>query len=228
MTGSKKRLIQSAVRGTLTAEFQRFDGQSADQLEINLQEFLADIRAAVLKHSAKAETLFSSASTYVLAAIDGKPTKQCFTGKLWYYRNDDFDNRLPADQPWAGAGTITVLTPMKDWTFAEAAVSILNVSSGTLSDTLGALLKERHHTMTLAQAEALVEASERGEVTGLRTDGYANFFFVENEDGSVSVAFVDRDGRQWRARVRGLARGGRWYAGHRLMVCNLDPSKLGL
>ncbi len=228
MAGTKKRLIHTAVRETLTAQFQQFDGKSGDQLETNLQAFLADIRAAALKHSAKAPKLFSSASTYVLGAVARKKTKKCFTSKLWYYRAGDLDNWLPADQPWAGAVTITVLTPMKDWTFAEAARSILNASPDTPVATLGALLKKHQLTMTLAQAEAMVEATERGENTGLRTDGYGNFFFVENEDGSVSVAYVDRDDRRWRAFVYELGDGYRWCAVYRLVVCNLDPLKLGL
>ena len=35
------------------------------------------------------------------------------------------------------------------------------------------LLKERGHTMTLAQAEAVTEATKRGEQTGMRVDGWS-------------------------------------------------------
>ncbi len=230
MSGNQKRMIIATVRDTLTAQFQQFDGESGDQLEANLQAFLAEVNAAAVKHSAKAPKLFSSASTYALGAVAGKKTKKCFVSSLWYYRDSASDNWLPADQPNADAGTITVLTPMKDWTFAEAAVSLLNVSPNTPVVTLCSLLKERRHTMTLAQGEAMAEATERGEKTGMVTNGYGNFFFVENEDGSVSVAFVYRYGvaRPWNAHVDELAHSYRWRADRRLVVCNLDPLKLGL
>ncbi len=118
---------------------------------------------------------------------------------------------------------------MKDWTFSQAAFAVLNMPLDTPTGTLISLLKERGHTMTLPQIEEMVEATERGEDTGLVTNGYSNFAFVENEDGSVSVARVARDGddRPWRA-LSALADSRRWYADNRLMVCNLDPSKLGL
>lgn len=218
MTGTKKRLIQAAVRDLLTKQLQRFDGESGDQLEANLGAFLADINAAVVRHSAKAPKLFSEVSTYVLAAIAGKPTKQCCVGKLWYYRDGDFDNRLSADQSGTDSATITVLTSMKDWTFREVAVAVLNVSPDTSDAVIGTLLKERGHTMTLAQAVAMVEATERREKTGLRTDGYCNCFFMENEDGSVSVVCVARNRHLWRANVLVQAYDTCWYAGNRLMV----------
>ena len=82
--------------------------------------------------------------------------------------------------------------------------------------------------MTLAQAEAMVEATEsKSGNTGMRTDGWANWFFVENKDGSVSVAFVVRDVSGWFASVDRLGLGLRWYADFRLLVRNLDASKLG-
>lgn len=232
MSGNQQRTIKAAVRDILTAQFRQFDGESGDQLEANLEAFLADIKAAAIRRSAKAPKLFSSASTYALGTVVGKKTKKCCTGKLWYYRDGDFDNWLPGDQPNTDSGTVTVLTPMKDWTFAEAAVSVLNVSPDTPVAILGKLLKERGFTMTLTQLEAIVEATERGNATGLRTDGWGNFAFVEtgNENNPVSVASMLRndDARPWFAYVNGLSNDYRWGADYRLMVCNLDPSKLGL
>ncbi len=208
------------------------DREAGDLLEQEerMFAFLSEIIVAARKALAKAPKLFSFASTYAFGAVAQKRTQDCFTSKLWYYRDRDFDNWLPIDQSNIDAGNVTVLTPMKSWTFAEAAVSILNVSPDTPIATLGKLLIERGHTMTLTQVEAMVEATERGEKTGMVTNGYGNFFFVENADSSVSVAGVDRgdDDRPWHAGVYGLAFSGRWRAVGRLVVCNLDPSKLGL
>jgi hypothetical protein len=232
MSGNQQRIIKAAVRDTLTELFQQSDAEAGNQGENNLQVFLADIRASWVKHTAKAPKLFSSASTYALGAVSGKKTKKCFTGKFWYYRDNDFDNWLSADQPNAIACTVTVLTPMKDWTFVEAAVSVLNVSPDTPVVTLGKLLIERGHTMPLTKLEAMAEATERGEKTGMVTNGWGNFAFVEtgNENNPVSVGCVLRSGvdRHWSAGVFGLSHVFRWFAGVRLLVCNLDPSKLGL
>ena len=58
----------------------------------------------------------------------------------------------------------------------------------------------------------------------LECTGWSNFAFVENEDGSVSVAVVHRldVDRRWSAYVYELANSRRWYAVSRLLVCNLD------
>jgi hypothetical protein len=80
--------------------------------------------------------------------------------------------------------------------------------------------------MTLTQAEEMVEATERGEKTDMRTNGYSNFFFVEtgNEDNPVSVAVVYRDDSRWRALVSRLDYGSRWDADFRLLVRNLKDA----
>ena len=73
--------------------------------------------------------------------------------------------------------------------------------------------------------ERVKVGEDRGENTGKRTDGWDNLYFVENEDGSVSVGSVDCGGRDWRASVFRLDYGNRWYAGLRLLIRNLDASK---
>ena len=175
--------------------------------------------------------LFSVVATTNLGAIAGKPTKRCFAGSHWRYRDSDFDSWLPANQPNADECVIATLAPANDWTFAEVAATILGIGAGTDVALLGKALIENGHTMTLAQAEEMVEKTERGEKTGMRTDGYGHFFFVETGDrkNPVSVGFVRRDGRGWDARVLSLGFGFRWCAGDRLLVRNLkDTSKLGL
>ena len=176
----------------------------------------------------KQPPFLSVIATTKLAAIAGKKTKQCFTGDRWYHCDSDFDGWLPKDQPDAAASDIATLAFAKEWTFAEAATKILGLGAGTSIQLLGKALIENGHTMTLAQAEELVEAIERGEQTGLRIDGWGNFFFVEtgNEDNPVSVGGVHRDVRDWDANVDRLGRGYRWSADDCLLVRNLDASKL--
>jgi hypothetical protein len=178
--------------------------------------------------SVKATALLSVSATTELVAVAGKPTKKCFTGSRYAYRDSDFDGWLPKEQPEAAACTIATLTPSRDATFAQWAAFVLGVPADTSIEKLAALLKERGHTMTLSQAEAMVEATEsKSGNTGMRTDGWANWFFVEDKNGSVSVAHVSRGDSRWLARVRRLGNDRRWRADFRLLVRNLDASKLG-
>lgn len=93
---------------------------------------------------------------------------------------------------------------------------------------LGNWLIERGCTLEPQQVEDRVEATERSENTGLRTDGFGNFFFVETGDvkNPVSVGYVYRDGRGWYASVYRLVNVNRWNSYNRLLVCNLDTLKL--
>jgi hypothetical protein len=179
----------------------------------------------------KPTSWLSIVATTPLGAVKGKPTKKCFVvGKRYYYRDDDFDNWLPASQSNAGACVITTLAPSHNWTFAEAAAAILGIGAGSGIVLLGNALIENGHTVTLPQGEEMVEKTENGVETGMRTDGYGDFCFTETGDpkNPVSVAGVFRDGPRWHALVSRLDYGFRWYAAYRLLVRNLDTSKLGL
>lgn len=174
--------------------------------------------------------LFSIVATINLGTVGGKKTKKFFTGPRWVYRDSDFDNWLPADQPKSAACIITTLALSRNWTFAEAAVALLGIIGIDVDSdvaTIGNLLIKQGHTMTLAQAEGIVEKTERGEKTEMRTDGYGNFFFVETGDPKkpVSVGYVNRGERDWYAHIRRLGRDNSWDVGNRLLVRNLDASK---
>ncbi len=145
--------------------------------------------------------------------IKSKPTKDCF--KDFWYRDSDFDNLLPKTQP-AQEGEITVLTPGKEMTFLEMAQEFLGTQDPE---------KIKKYCLTLPMVEEIIATRENE----LETTGYANFFFVENKDGGVSVAGVFRRGvgRPWDARVDELADVYRWYADDRLVVCNLETRPLG-
>jgi hypothetical protein len=140
-----------------------------------------------------------------------KNTKNCF--KDFYYRDLDLDAWLPENQPKI-SGEITVIQLTEELTFLEMAKKYLG-STGT------EVIKK--HTLTLPMVEEMV-TKHKDE---LKTDGYANFFFTEDKDGSVSVGFVHRCDRVWNAHVSRLDNDHRWYAGYRFLVRNLDASKLG-
>jgi len=172
--------------------------------------------------------LLSIVATTHLGATNSKKTSKCFTGQPWSYRDGDFDNWLQKDQPNADTGVISTLAVSRTWLFAEAARALPGVEQTVDIAALGRSLIACGYTMTLVQAEEMVETTERGEKTGMRTNRYGNFFFVEtgNPNDPVSVGFVHRDRRVWDASLGRLGR--RWYADNRLLVRNLDASKLGL
>lgn len=183
-----------------------------------------------LKPPKKHISLLSVVATTNLGAVAGKKTKQCFPiGSRYAYRDGDLDNWLPANQPKTDPCVIAIFAPAKDWTFAEAASTVLGIGAGTDIVLLGKLLIGHGHTMTLPQAEEMVGKTDDNEKTGMHTDGYGNFFFVETGDpkNPVSVGYVFRGSLDWYAFVVSLAGGRRWSAGDRLLVRNLsDTSKL--
>ncbi len=166
--------------------------------------------------------------TTSLGDIEGKKTGKCLTGKCWAYRDGDIDRWLSAQQSAQAACQVGVyqLQNTAGTTFREMAAAALKLGSGTGLDLLAKALKENNLTFTLPAIDQLVDRQEGGEDVGLRTDGYANFFFVENSDGSVSVLYVYRNDGRWRAYVRRLDSGYRWDAEFRLLLRNSDASKL--
>ena len=154
--------------------------------------------------------LLSIVATTHLGATNSKKTSKCFTGQPWSYRDGDFDNWLQKDQPNADTGVISTLAVSRTWLFAEAARALPGVEQTVDIAALGRSLIACGYTMTLVQAEEMVETTERGEKTGMRTNRYGNFFFVEtgNPNDPVSVGFVHRDRRVWDASLGRTAAAG--------------------
>jgi len=176
----------------------------------------------------KPKPLFSVIATNPLCALGEKKTSVCFPKRRYAYRDGNLDNWLPANQPDSGPCIISTCAASRTWTFVEAAQAVLGMNTAD-KVVLGNELIRRGHTITLLQDELMVEKTERGEKTGMcTTDGQGNFAFVEtgNENDPVSVAGVGRGGPDWDAYVRSLDDSLRWDAGRRLLVRNLDASKL--
>ncbi len=192
------------------------------------KKFLSGFKPpASVAPTAKPPTLVLYKTTS-LGDIEGKKTGKCLTGKRWAYRDGDIDRWLPGQQPAQTACSVGIyqLQNPQGTTFREMASATLAVGPGTSLDLLGKALKEQGRTFTLSAIEQLVERQESGEDVGLRTDGWANLFFVEDEDGSVSVLSVRRHDGRWHAHVRQLDNGHRWRAGYRLLLRNSDTPTL--
>ena len=166
--------------------------------------------------------------TVELGQIAGKKTIKCLTSKQWAYKDGDIDRWLrpvQGTQPSCSVGVYQLQNP-QGTTFREMAAATLKVGPSTSLDLLAKALTEQGRTFTLPAIEQLVERQEGGEDVGLRTDGYANFFFVENSDGSVSVLCVGRSDDRWRGVVNRLDYGNGWGAERRLLLRNSDPLTL--
>ena len=174
----------------------------------------------ITNRQAKVKKIFSLLKTITVGATKTKPTTNCFTDTArYYYRDNDLDRYLPKNQSDQAESQFGVLPLTETTTFKEFAESVL----GTQGDlkTLAKLLQQRGYTTTLPAIEVLNERQESGEDTGLLTNGWANFFFVDNEDGeSVSVVGVGRCGGQWAVGRDSFGYDSRWDAGRRFFLRN--------
>jgi hypothetical protein len=163
--------------------------------------------------------------------LSATPTNECLTGSIWGYRNLLFDTLLSKHQKATKTGTAAALATTREWRLIKAARAILGVTTNDVKK-LGNLLIKGGYTLTLKQVQDLVERTEAGEATGLKTDGYANFFFVEtgNEDEPVLVGIVDhrhvRDVICWDANIDHLDGGRYWSVERRLLLGNMDALRL--
>ena len=176
----------------------------------------------ITNRQAKVKKIFSLLKTITVGATKTKPTTNCFTDTArYYYRDNDLDRYLPKNQSDQAESQFGVLPLTETTTFKEFAESVL----GTQGDlkTLAKLLQQRGYTTTLPAIEALIERQESGEDTGLLTNGWANFFFVDNEDGeSVSVVDVSRLDRRWYVDLYSFGCDFRWSAGRRFFLRNFS------
>lgn len=159
-----------------------------------------------------------------LGGSNGKKTRDCFSDNYWVNRGVDIDRWLPWEQVANDAGFVGVyqLQNPVGTTFREMALAVVGWASEVLSNQLDTTLKGRGHTLTLPEVESLVERQQGGEDVGLRTDRFANFAFVEDANGSVSVLGFNRLDYRWSAGIHMLGDRNDWDSPHRLLVRNSD------
>ena len=88
------------------------------------------------------------------------PVAHCFTDKVFAYHDSDFDNWLPKTLPVSEETKVVGYELTKLTTEADMA-------------KVGGMF------INLLQIEDLILRTEKGEKTGLVTDGYANIFFLQ-------------------------------------------------
>lgn len=172
----------------------------------------------------KVSTFLSIVTTLTLPKTRMKRTKDCFSDEArYYFRSNALDTTLPENQEEGGKKEFSVCELKKPSTFIDIVKSVLKRNEAT-PDELQAELIKLGHIVTLPQIEDAIERTEKGEKTGLLTNGYGNFFFVLNNQGGVSVVVVGRDARRWHVYLSGFGNGRGWRAGRRFFFSNLDTS----
>jgi hypothetical protein len=149
-----------------------------------------------------------------------KKLSESFVGSRYYHRDSDLDGLLSAQQEAGAAGKVSVYQLEREMAFKGVAQALLGVDEASIDDLAKGLIAGGH-TVVPSQIEALIERTEQGEDTGLITDGYGNFFFVQDKKGSVSgvVVYRDDDG-PWNVRVYRLDYGRRWRVEDRFFSRN--------
>ena len=124
--------------------------------------------------------------------MEAKKMSESFVvGSRYYHRDSDLDGWLSAQQEAGASGKVSVYQLEREMTFKEVAQALLGVDEASIGELAEGLIAGGH-TVVPSQIEALIERTEQGEDTGLITDGYGNFFFVQDKKGSVSVVNVRR------------------------------------
>jgi len=203
---------------------EKLDGMDGDAVQLAINSADHPFWFDLVKHFGRKikSVLYSLGKVVAVPATEAKTTAECFTNQARYYHRDgDLDKFLPENQSAQDASQFAVCELTETATFQQMAESVLGVSGDI--QTLSKLLIQRGHTITLHAIEALIERQETGEDVGLLTNGWANFFLVENKDGSVSVVGVRRGGGGgWRVGQRSFGLGSGWGAGGRFFFRNFS------
>ena len=224
MLGPIHRLLRKLPRkhlGLVRDVVHKLGGDDGEAVHESLVTALREKPAPVVK-----DPTLTLVTSVLLTATSAKDTSECLVGDPYGYRDPDIDRRLRKTQLAKKASKVSVYGFAKGMTFGTMARAVVKVGEDVSLDRVATLLKKRKHTITLTQLEQLIERQERGEDVGLRTDGWGNFAFVENEDGSVSVVDVFRGADGWGRDVYPLAYDDVWRRGHRLVLSNSVASNL--
>jgi hypothetical protein len=219
-SGKLVAAIATAIPKTLSGDRMQYWIDNPSEL----QKFLSGLLDSEKAEKAEAP-LFTISTTFHLAAVPAKRQKDCFADKKrWSYRDGCLDSYFKKDQDEAGDCDVAIAIFHKEWHFREFAAAVLGAEWAAKSlKEIGEEIIRRGLTLTCAQAEAMVEATERGEKTDMRTDGYANFYFTETGDveNPVAVGVVLRDDPRWDAYAYRLGDGNRWLVELRFLLRNL-------
>ena len=212
----------------LSPEILEYYEHNPEQILVALERGFVIPPEREVKKPAASTLTFSVVATTELGPVGGRETEKCFAEPRYAPRDPDFRNWLPKEQAAAGGCVITALSPSQCWVFMSVVNFVLGTGVDTGTAELGKLLVKGGHLMTLVQAEEMVARTEQGEDTGLQTGVYGNFFFTKTSDpkNPVAVCRLSRDGRLWQDFIHRLDDGMRQASHSRILIPNLEASKL--
>ncbi len=167
----------------------------------------------------------SFVATTSVVAVEERQTEECFTGSRSAFRCGSLEHLLPVRQPGTEACTVTTLVSSQETTSAGFAAALFGARAMEWS-ILGGLLHRWRYVMTWSQAKEMIEATDRGSQTGMRTDGGGNFFFTKGRDGDVCVGHFHRFNAEWIPLLDRLESSIRWMSGSCVMVPDFDISQI--
>lgn len=131
--------------------------------------------------------LFRKTSIIRIGGTRERATVDVFSGPA-YIRDRTIDDAFGPSCPPAFMRDVEGAAATESFTLEEAALAIAGLDE---PDPVGAL-SAQHRMMSLAQAESLLERTDRGESLGLLVDGGSNLILVEMEDGSAAVVCANK------------------------------------
>lgn len=231
MSGNHKREIITAVNEALTAKFGTLDGKSGALLNTDLSAFIADIVAAAEKYSGPVRfssavtTTLSDGSTITVLAPTRKATfVEWFTAALG----------VPADTP-----PDTLARFLKEGGHLVSGDQVREMQRLTDSKTKTGMStlglwgnwfprQGSDHLVRDSEFDEEMRRNDRKKKFCNRTDDQRNWFPNQDSDNvSVGRSGFEKQ-RSWRDSVHNLANDYRWDINERVLLRNLDLSKLGL
>lgn len=163
------------------------------------------------------------------ARIKVTPSSQKKIGEIftqgYFWRDPNVD--LVEDSPdMEGSENAQHFDLESSSTFLEAARALTGANKDATEEEITTLLKEQGHTFSAEQVDELKKEFVVGEeLIGLLTNGYPNFFFVENTEGEISVFNLRWDSDVWYVNRDLLADSFRWRVGVRFFFRNGEREK---
>jgi hypothetical protein len=170
--------------------------------------------------------LFKHVIDMTIGPMDARPTSACLFSSLWKNRPEEFGKWLLPDQPATSTCRLTVLDTRWPATYQDWAAALLQVRSYTREAELERLLLERGYTLSLPQAERLVQRADQWITSGLVLGEPGNFLLTPNAVGGISVVNIRCDAQHWEPYLKGFSSEHPRVAGCRLIVVNLDEGTL--
>lgn len=175
-----------------------------------LQEQVAGL---IKKASEQVAEVIAWIAGVVIPAKPAIKVVDCFKGGHIAYRDGDLGKWLARGVPAVAEGKSRYFTLPRAMQNREIAAEMTG-KAGT-DEEQKEFLKKQGKTYHLGQVDDLLLRTDKGENTGLLTNGWANIFFVEDEEGNVFVVRACRDDDGWGVCVGGFGHDDGWFDGYR-------------